>query len=80
MKVSHSIISKVTSILKDITSNKVSILIARILIGLLLGAILVVMGFEIYSEASGGLIFILLLLGLVGFPIFMYKTDKDIVR
>lgn len=80
MKVSHNIISKVTSILKDITSNKVSILISRILIGLLIGAILVVMGFEIYSEASSGLIFLLLLLGLVGFPVFMYKTDKDIVK
>ncbi|WKN28458.1 hypothetical protein MUB42_04495 [Apilactobacillus kunkeei] len=80
MKVSRNIISKVTSILKDITKNKISILISRILIGLLIGAILVVMGFEIYSEASDGLIFILLLLGLVGFPLFMYKTDKDIVR
>ncbi|MGL5900967.1 MAG: hypothetical protein ACRCZW_15140 [Lactobacillaceae bacterium] len=80
MKVSHNIISKVTSILKDATSNKVSILISRILIGLLIGFILVVMGFKIYSEASGGLIFILLLLGLVGFPVFMYKTDKDIVK
>lgn len=80
MEVSHNIISKITSILKGITRNKTSILISRVLIGLLLGIILVIMGFEIYSEASGGLIFILLLLGLVGFPLFMYKTDKDIVK
>lgn len=69
-----------TSNVKNIPSNKPSTYILRVLTGFIIGIVLVILSSLIYFDESAFLMLILFLLGLVGFPVFMYKTDKDVVR